>query len=124
MHLLVGFGDALQLIDEVHVPGRPAELPVRRGLQPDLPLHGHDVADAVILDLSQRVCGDLVCRGLRPRPQQDLGAEQAADVVGAERWLAAPADRAHTDSTSSEMPWPTPMHMVANPRRAPRSRIA
>ncbi len=47
---LVGLADAAELIDEVHVPGATAELAVGRGLQPDVLLHLHDLADGVVLD--------------------------------------------------------------------------
>ena len=43
-------GDAVERVDEVHVPGGAAELAVGDRLQPDLLLHAHDVADRLVLD--------------------------------------------------------------------------
>ena len=53
--LLVGAVDALELVDEVHVPGGPPELPVGDALQPKIALHGDDLVDAPVLDLTQRL---------------------------------------------------------------------
>ena len=57
--LLVGAVDPAELVDEVHVPGRPAELAVGRGLQADLLLHPDDVADRGVLGRAQRLVGEL-----------------------------------------------------------------
>ena len=51
--------DSVELVDEVHVPGRAAELAVGRGLQPRLLLHAHDLADRLVLDRPQRGGVDL-----------------------------------------------------------------
>ena len=78
--------DPAELVDEVHVPGRAAELPVGRRLQPDVVLHLHDRADRVVLDgaqllgASRRPGGELLAS-----LQQLRRAQQAADVIGAER---------------------------------------
>ena len=45
--------DPVELVDEVHVPRRAAELAVRRGLQSDLLLHAHGLADRLVLDRTQ-----------------------------------------------------------------------
>jgi hypothetical protein len=85
--LLVGLRDAAELVDEVHVPRRAAVLAVGGRLQADLLLHGHGVADGVVLDLAQPVGVQGAGGEALPRLEQGLGAEQAPDVVGAERRL-------------------------------------
>ena len=83
---LVGLAHAAELVDEVHVPRRPAELAVGGRLQADVLLHAHDVADGVVLDGPQLVGATADRRRARSRAsQQALGAQQAADVIGAER---------------------------------------
>jgi hypothetical protein len=77
--------DAAELVDEVHVPGSAAELAVGGGAQPGIFLHLHGFADRLVLDRAQLVTIDatrgVVITGLKQRRR----AEQAADVVGAER---------------------------------------
>ena len=43
-------GDPVELVDEVHVPRRAAELAVRGRLEPDLLLLAHGVSDRRVLD--------------------------------------------------------------------------
>ena len=73
MQLLVGLRDAAELVDEVHVPCRPPEFSVGGGLQPDVALHGDDVADGCILGLTQCFYRDLARRALSARLQQRGG---------------------------------------------------
>ena len=80
---------ALQLVDEVHVPRRAAELAVRRRPQPDVGLHPHHVPDGVVLDRAEFVGVDRPLGVLGPRRQQSLRTQQAADVIGAERRFGA-----------------------------------
>ena len=47
--------DAVELVDEVHVPRGAAELAVGGRLQADVLLHAHHVADRVVLDRAQLV---------------------------------------------------------------------
>ena len=54
--------DAVELVDEVHVPGRAAELAVGRCLQADVLLLADDLADRLVLDLAQRVGVDAPAR--------------------------------------------------------------
>ena len=79
--------DAVELVDEVHVPRLAAELAVGRGLQADLLLLAHDLADRVVFDRAQRRRVDATVREVVARLQELRRAEQAADVVGAERRL-------------------------------------
>ena len=51
-------GDPADLVHEVHVPGRPPELPVGHRPQPGLPLQGDDLADRLVLDRPQLLVGD------------------------------------------------------------------
>jgi hypothetical protein len=46
-----GPADTVQLVDEIHGPGRLAEPAVGRGLQPDIFLHRHHVRGGGILGL-------------------------------------------------------------------------
>ena len=55
------------------------------GAQPDLLLHAHDLADRVVLDGAQLLVVEPAVRVRGPRVEQPLRAQQAADVVGAER---------------------------------------
>ena len=80
-----GLGDAAEGVDEVHVPGGPAEFPVGGGLQADLLLHAHRLADLLILDRAQLGGRDLACGEVVAGLEQPRRAQQAADVVGAER---------------------------------------
>ena len=101
--LLVGRVDALELVDEVHVPRRTPELAVGRGAQARVALQRHDVADRRVLDLPQPVVVELA--GLVPGAgvEQRRRSEQAADVVGTERRERARchvADRTRARSSS------------------------
>jgi hypothetical protein len=82
-----------ELVDEVHVPGGAAELAVRGRAQAHLLLHAHDLADGVVLDGVQLLVVELAVGVRRARVEQPLRAQQAADVVGAERWRVP---QAHT----------------------------
>ncbi len=90
LELLVGAVHTLELVDEVHVPRRTTELTVRGGLQADVALEADDLGDGEVLGLPQRVGVDLSRGMLRPGVQQLLGAQQAADVVGAEGRAVSP----------------------------------
>src|SRR5262249_3110479 len=83
--------DAVELVDEVHVPRRAAELAVRREVEPDLLLLADDLANRLVLDPAQLDVVDATLRVLLARFEQPLRAQQAADVVGAERRLRAAA---------------------------------
>ena len=84
-------GYPADLVDEVHVPGGPAELPVGGRLQADLLLHPHRAGDLLVLDRAQAgrldPPGGKVLAGL----MQPRRAQQAADVVGPERGRAGSA---------------------------------
>ena len=84
--LLVGPRDPTELVDEVHVPRAAAELAVGGRLEPDVLLHPHDVADGVVLDGAQLVGAEPTGGGVLAGLEQRRRAEQAADVIGAERW--------------------------------------
>ena len=84
--------DPTEGVDEVHVPGGPPELAVGGRLQAHLLLHPYRPDDLVILDRAQ-VSGRDPARGeIIAGLMQPGRAEQAADVVGAER-RARPAGR-------------------------------
>ena len=79
----VGF-DARQPLDEIGLPGRPAELAVGDRLQADGLLLADQGLDLAVLDVLQGIAIDFAARALATRLLQRGGAEQAADVVGAE----------------------------------------
>src|SRR6185437_3498615 len=78
-------GHPAEGVDEVHVPGGPAELPVGGRLQADLLLHLDRAGDLKVLHRAQVRRRDPSGREVLTRLQQALRTEQAADVVGAER---------------------------------------
>ena len=83
--LLVGRVDALELVDEVHVPRRTPELAVGRRTDAGLALQRDDVADGGVLGPSQAVVIELARLVPGPRVEQLGRPEQAPDVVGTER---------------------------------------
>jgi hypothetical protein len=85
--VVAGAADPVQRVDEVHVPRGAAELAVGGGLQPDVLLHPDDVADRVVLGRAQLRVVDAPIGVVGAGAQQPLWAEQAPDVVGAERRL-------------------------------------
>jgi hypothetical protein len=89
LDLVVGGRDPVERIDEVHVPGAPPELAVGDPPQADLLLHADGVRDGTVLDRAQLLAGDPAGGRVLPRPEQLWRAEQAADMVGAERGLGA-----------------------------------
>src|SRR6266566_3868200 len=82
--VLFGLLHAGDLVYEVHMPGGPPELAVGDRAQPDVCLHRDRVADRGVLDGPQVIGGDRAAGGVLAGLQQGAGAEQAADVIGAE----------------------------------------
>src|SRR4029079_7291968 len=78
-------GEAVGALDEAPPIGTAAEFAVAHHLEPDLLLHRNDVADAFVLQGREFGIADLL-RGMAAEglPQRG-GAQQAADVIGAER---------------------------------------
>ena len=78
-------GEAVGALDEASPVGAAAEFAVGHDLEADLLLHGEDVADALILQFAELGVADLLggmpAEGLPQRRR----AQQAADVIGAER---------------------------------------
>ena len=83
LHLL----DAAELVDEVHVPGLAAELAVGGRLQAHVLLHGHDLADGLVLGRLERVVVDRARGVVVACLEQRLRPQQAAYVVRPERRL-------------------------------------
>jgi hypothetical protein len=67
--------DPVELVDEVHVPGGPAELAVGRALEAEVFLHAHDVGDGSVLDRAQLVGFDATCLEVVARLEEDLRAD-------------------------------------------------
>ena len=84
--VLLGGADAAELVDEVHVPRAAAQLTVRGRLEADVLLHPYDGSDGFVLLGPQLLRRDPSGRRVVARPEELGGAEQAADVVGPERW--------------------------------------
>src|SRR6185437_6139545 len=83
--VLLSLLHARDLVYEVHVPGGAPELADGDRPQPDLLLHPDRLADRVVLGGPQVTGGDRAARGFLTGLEQVAGAEQAADVIGAER---------------------------------------
>ena len=67
------------------MPGAAAELAVGHPLEADLLLHPDHIADRRILDAAQLLGREAAGRMLGARLQQFRRAQQAPDMVGAER---------------------------------------
>jgi hypothetical protein len=78
-------GDVGEALEEIEVPEGAAELAVGDRLEPKLLLQLDRVADRLVLDPAQLLGGDGPGFPLVARVEQFLGAQQAADMVGAER---------------------------------------
>ena len=81
--------DAVEAPEEIEMPPRAAELAVGHGLQADLFLALDDAFDLAVFDRLEVGRRNLALGALRARLAQRGRAQQAADVVGAERWLGA-----------------------------------
>ena len=89
-------------------------------------LHGSALGQAVMAGPQGSAFVRLVAsRGHRHRPAGDL-RHRATTPPARRPGVARPAGslRAQAASQREAMPWPTPMHMVAAPRAAPRRRIS
>ena len=95
--------DSVELDDEVHVPGGSPELAVRHGTETDILLQAHRVADGLVLDRAQFGRVDPSLREVVARGEQVRRAEQAADVVGAERRCRALTHQAGAWQTASTL---------------------
>ena len=79
--------DVAELAVEEAVIGAAAEFAVGRELQSDALLQRERVLDGLVFGRGQRGLVDFAAREFRAQIEQRLGAEQAADVLGAERRL-------------------------------------
>src|SRR5215831_11327080 len=84
--------DAIELAEKVVVPEGAAELAVGHRSQPHLRLLFDDRGDLAVFDRAQLVSADLATLALGARVLQRGRTQQAADVVGAERWCGAGHD--------------------------------
>jgi hypothetical protein len=71
------------------VPGTAAELAVRNSAQADLFLFADRLPNRVVLDRAQGGGVDVAGRVLLARLVEALRPQQAADVVGPERWAGS-----------------------------------
>ncbi len=95
----IGF-DPGQRAQKIVIPEGAAEFAVGRGLEPDVLLPLDDLFDLAVFDLLERGGGDFAPLTFRPRFLQRRSAQQAADVVGAERRRRP---RTHAPHTSLAM---------------------
>ena len=104
LHSIVGMGgnNAVKAGQEIRVPHGAAKLAVGHRLKANTFLQLNHIANAAIFNRAQLVAGDFTARGLGACVFQFLRAQQAANVIGAERSLthcfllrsAEPSDRA------------------------------
>jgi len=81
---------ALELLEEIDVEIGAAELAVGDALQAPVLLELDDVADRLVLDRAQLGAADRVLlEMLVARLEQLFRAQEAAYVIGAERWRAS-----------------------------------
>jgi hypothetical protein len=85
MQLPVAVDHAADLIEEIHVPRAAAHLAVGDPAQPERRLAPHRRGDRLVLDGAQFRRGEPPRLMLLPRLQQLRRAQQAADMIGAER---------------------------------------
>ena len=93
--------DAVEAPEEIEMPPRAAELAVGDGLQADVFLALDDALDLAVFDRLQVGGRDLALGALLARLAQRGGAQQAADMIGAERRLGALHVLPHTSSAIS-----------------------
>jgi hypothetical protein len=77
--------DPAQLLKEVDVEIGAAEFAVGDRLQADILLELDDLGDCLVLDLAQLGGAELALGLLVARLEQVLGAQETADMIGAER---------------------------------------
>ncbi len=99
LQVVVRLGNAANLIDEVHVPGRAAVLAVGHPLESDILLHPDDRADGRVLDPALVLGRNPALRVVIPGLEHLGRAQQAANVVGAKR-----GNRVHAEMPRSEEP--------------------
>ena len=86
---VAGDGHAVELLQEIEVEPGAAELTVGDRPHPGRLELAYGVGDRRILDGPQLVCADLTVRPPAAGRRAPWGAQQAPDVVGAERWIDA-----------------------------------
>ena len=80
---------SVEPFEKIEMPHGAAEFPICRAAQSGLRLSGDDALDRGILSGAQLGGGDFAARTPGSRILQGGRAEQAADVIGAERWCCA-----------------------------------
>ena len=78
--------DAVETAEEIEMPPRAAQFAIGGELEPDLFLFLDDLLDLAVLDRAQRVGRDLAALAFGAGLLQHWRSQQAADMVGAERW--------------------------------------
>jgi hypothetical protein len=113
---------AIKSPQKIKVPPRAAELAIGDCLQADFLLFLDDARDLAVLDCLEFGGTDRALGALVPRILERLRPQQAADMIGAERWLGS----LH-DVNSPDAAWPkgnpagatSADRKTTNPRRIP-----
>ncbi len=94
--------EALDRIDEARRPPASPELPVGHGPEAEPLLKGNDLANALVLDGAEPLGGERAAPDLARGREETLRAQEAPDVLGAERPRAGGR---HRTGPSSGVPW-------------------
>src|SRR6185437_590901 len=78
--------DSVKRAEEIVIPEGAAEFAVCHGLEADILLPPDDLFDFAIFDLTQRIGGSFTALAPRARFLEHRRTQQAANVIGAERW--------------------------------------
>ena len=103
----IGF-DAVEGTEKIVIPEGAAEFAVGDGLQPDLFLLPDDLLDLAVFHRFQRAGRDLPALAFRARLLQRRGAQQAANMIGAERRCGALSHSAFLPPVSAKARDPAP----------------
>ena len=98
--VLLDLAHAADLVEEIHVPGRAAELAVGDALQAQLFLQLHDVANGDVFGLAQIGGAQAPCLVFRARAREFRRPQQAAHMIGAE-WRLCQWHRSCSSSSCS-----------------------
>src|SRR6202167_5476260 len=88
--------DVIELFEEIRVPGDAPVLSVGDGFEPDRLLFFDHALDFAIFDRLESFGAKLAARPLFPRRLKRRRAQQAADMIGAERRFASLHYQPHT----------------------------
>jgi hypothetical protein len=82
--VFLGAADATKPIEKVQMERAAAKLAVGYGLEADILLAAHDIANGIVFDRTQSGAVDFPILEILPRPKQLRRPQQTAHMVGAE----------------------------------------